>query len=600
MSQVHAIFQSRIRLLSFAFGSYWPHLLLIAVLGFFSSLLEGLGITTIIPIFSFVSGGSGQTADTITRTIAHAFAVVGVPYTFRFLIIFVGALFVTRVVALFAIQNITARIVFGYARDMRNKMFSLTLKANWPFLSKQKVGHLDQLLLTNTTNASQFFGFFSTAVLITTKTLAYTVIAINISPVIAWLSLIAGVILSFLLKPLFYKNKALSARSEELNRTLAHFVSQHISGMKVVKSLAAEAPVTQTGHDYFENIRSVYVSMTTLRGLLEMGVQFVGLAFVAGVFVYMYKFANFNFATFAIIVYAVQQIFTQVQAAQVQFHAFSTMFPYLTSALSHIHEAQTNAEVAEEGGSDAHVSEQIEFRNVSFSYPQRQTTLSNVSFTIKRGEMVGVVGPSGAGKSTIADIMLRLIEPTSGVVFVDGMDIREIPLSAWRKNIGYVPQDAFLLNDTIRNNIAFYEPSMTEEKMVRFAKLAHIHDFIQTLPDGYDTFIGDRGHFFSGGQRQRLVLARMLAREPQILVLDEATSALDHESKRAIQETIMELHGAITVVVISHNDEIIDSADQVVVIEDGKVLEVKASDRTSKHIARDSDTRDGGKLPDIA
>lgn len=565
----------RLRLLQTAFGSYWPHILLIIVLGFFASILEGIGISAIIPLFSFVTGGGGQAADTITQIISHIFAFVGLPYTFRFLIIFVGALFVTRIIAVFAIQNISARIVYRYACDMRNKLFALTLKARWPFLSKQKVGHLDQLLLTNTTNTAQFFSFFSTAVLITTKTLTYIIVAVNISPVIAVLSLVAGVALTLVLKPIFYRNKVFSARSEELNRTIAHFVSQHISGMKVVKSLVAESPVAGAGGVYFEDFRALYVKMTTIRGLLEMGVQFVGLAFIAGVFVYMYRFSNFNFATFGIIVYAVNQIFTQVQAAQVQFHAISMMFPYLTSAFSHMHEAENNAEHESLGNKNAHVSDRIEFRDVSFSYPQRKKTLLNISFTIKRGTIVGITGPSGAGKSTIADILLRLIEPVSGAIFVDGNDIRTISLFTWRKNVGYVPQDVFLLNDTIRNNIAFYDPRITEKDIIKFARLAHIHDFIQTLPDGYDTFIGDRGHFLSGGQRQRIVLARTLAREPQVLVLDEATSALDPESKRAIQESITELHGAITVVVIAHNDEIIDAADQVVVIADGKVAEIR-------------------------
>ena len=207
-----------IRLLVSAFGSYYAHLSLIVILSFFASLLEGLGISAIIPLFSFVTGGGGFAADAVTRLFSEIFAFVGLPYTFRYLLFFVGILFVVRILSLFAIQNVTARIVLGYERDMRERIFGATLRSSWPFLSTQKVGHLDQLLLTNTTTTSQFFGMFSTGVLIMTKTITYVVIALNISHIIALLSLVVGAILFFVLQPLFRMNKKSSTEAERLNR----------------------------------------------------------------------------------------------------------------------------------------------------------------------------------------------------------------------------------------------------------------------------------------------------------------------------------------------------------------------------------------------
>ena len=565
-----------LRLLVSAFGSYYRSLIFIVVLGFFASVLEGLGISAIIPLFSFVTGGGGFAADTVTRVFSTIFAFVGLPYTFRYLLFFVGTLFIVRILALFAIQNVTARIVFGYERDMRERIFTATVKSNWPFLSTQKVGHLDQILITNTITTAAFFGIFSTAVLIITKTIAYIVIAFNISHIIAFLSFIVGAALFFALQPLFRMNKNTSTEAERLNRSLAHFASQNVSGMKSVKSAGVEESVSKESSYYFETIRKVHVNIATIRGLLEMGIQFAGLAFVAGVFAYMYRMPGFNFASFAVIVYAVNQIFMQIQMAQVQLNALSGMLPYLSKARSYQDEAETNAE-STGGINSATIAEGIEFRNVSFSYPRRGEVLSDISFSVKQGQIVAIVGPSGVGKSTVADLLLRLIEPASGTVLADGKDIRTVSLREWRKTIGYIPQDPFLLNDSIRNNIAFYDSELPLEAIIDSAKRANIHEFIESLPHGYDTHIGDRGVFVSGGQRQRIVLARLLARKPKVLILDEATSALDPESERAIIRSIENLRGEVTIFIIAHGGEMQSSADVAITLSGGRVVSVADS-----------------------
>lgn len=568
------------RLFGQAFSGYTPQFLIIIAVGFFASLLEGLGISAIVPIFSFVTGGGGVAGDPITAAIMRLFEFIGVPYTFRFLILFVGVLFVVRIISLFAIQNITARIVFGYAQNMRERILRSTLEARWPFLSVQKVGHLDQLLSTNTVNVSQFFGIFSTLVMIFTKTVAYLLIAVNISPVIALLSFVVGGLLFFGLKPLFGWNKAYSTEAEELNRRLAHFASQHVVGMKTIKALRAEWPALQAAKAYFERMRNININMVMLRGSLEVAIQFAGLAFVAGVFAYMYRSGSFNFAAFGVIVYAINQIFTQIQAAQVQIHSISMVLPYLTFTQNYILSAEKEQEV-EEGKRHATINDGVTFDRVSFSYPGRADTLKDVSFEIRRGEMVAIVGPSGAGKSTIADLLLRFAEHTGGSIEVDGEDIGKIALAEWRQSVGYVTQDSFLLNDTIRNNISFYDTSFTEEDIVEAARSANIHDFIRGLPHGYDAIVGDRGVLISGGERQRIALARVLLRKPKLLILDEATSSLDADSKRAIHASLLALRGSTTVVVIAHSDPIVRKADTIVVVQNGTVKEVTSPERLS-------------------
>ena len=412
---------------------------------------------------------------------------------------------------------------------------------------------------------------FSTGVLIMTKTITYVVIALNISHIIALLSLVVGAILFFVLQPLFRMNKKSSTEAERLNRSVAHFVSQHISGMKSVKSAGVEESLSKESSSYFENIRKMHVNIATIRGFLEMGIQFAGLAFVAGVFAYMYKMPGFNFASFGVIVYAVNQIFMQIQTAQVQLHAFTGMLPYLSGAWSYQEEAEANAEPT--GGTNSvEIANGIEFKNVSFSYPKRGEVLSNVSFKVMQGQIAVIAGPSGVGKSTIADLLLRLIEPSSGAVLADGKDIRTVSLLEWRRKVGYIPQDSFLLNDSILNNISFYNPALTLQQAIDSAKRANIHEFIESLPHGYDTHIGDRGVLISGGQRQRIVLARLLAREPKVLILDEATSALDPESERAILRSIEKLRGEVTVFIIAHGGEMQSAGEITITLSGGRVV----------------------------
>lgn len=216
----------------------------------------------------------------------------------------------------------------------------------------------------------------------------------------------------------------------------------------------------------------------------------------------------------------------------------------------------------------------IEFKGISYTYEGRnEKALDNVSFSIDKGAMTAIVGSSGAGKSTIVDLLLGLYEPTQGAIEVDGTPLNKIDLGSWRSAIGVVSQDVSMLHVSIAENIAFGKLDATEEEIIKAAKTAYAHDFIKRLPDGYGTIVGDQGHRLSGGQRQRIALARAIIRNPQILVLDEATSALDSESERQIQRAISELRGRLTILSIAHRLSTIAIADQILVLEDGVLME---------------------------
>ncbi len=221
---------------------------------------------------------------------------------------------------------------------------------------------------------------------------------------------------------------------------------------------------------------------------------------------------------------------------------------------------------------------EIEFRNVSFGYRPEQLVLKNVNLHIRPGEVVALVGPSGAGKSTLVNLIARFYDVTDGQVLIDGVDVRDIKLDSIRRNVGMVMQESLLFSVTIRENIAYGRHDATEEEIVRAAKQADLHDFILTLPDAYDTKIGEDGIKLSVGQKQRLSIARAILTDPKILILDDATSALDSQTEANVQEALEHVMQGRTSIIIAHRLSTVVNADKIVVLDKGEVVDVGTHD----------------------
>jgi subfamily B ATP-binding cassette protein MsbA len=226
-------------------------------------------------------------------------------------------------------------------------------------------------------------------------------------------------------------------------------------------------------------------------------------------------------------------------------------------------------------------SRAIVFESVGFYYPEHENepTLREIDLTVNAGEVVAIVGPSGAGKSTLLNLLPRFFDPTAGRILIDGNDLRSLKLSSLRSQISIVTQETFLFDDTVFNNIAYGQPNTPRELVERAAQAAIAHDFIEAMPAGYDTNLGERGYRLSGGQRQRISIARALLKDAPILLLDEATSHLDTESEMLVQQALGNLMKGRTVIVVAHRLSTIRSADKIIVVEDGKIVDIGKHDR---------------------
>lgn len=567
---------SRIKSLIFAarqlYGGYKWQMSILIFLGFVSGFVEAVGIGALVPIFSFVVKRGEVGDDFISQTIFKFFSYFHISLSIYSLLGLAVFLFVSKALLTLIFSFVNTRIMADYEKRMKEKIYKNALSASWPFLLTQKVGHLERMLFTHVSFVSRLFQQIANNILGFTSFLMYAFVAFKLAPNIALITMGIGIIVIFVFKPLFTKTKIFADKRKKSEEQINHLINENIVGIKTVKAMGVEKKVRELAGVLFEKLRDMRVKLSMYKALGSSFVQPIGFLFISVMFVVFFRRPDFDFAVFIAVMYLIERIFQYVEKIQGSLYVVSESVPYVTSLINFEGELAQYKERSD-GEEKFSFEYELEAQNLSFEYNKEKLVLGGVNFKIKKGDMVGVIGPSGAGKTTLVDILLRLFKPTAGQILIDGKSVEKVSISDWRKNVGYVSQDIFLKNDTIRENIIFYGINVTGEDIERATKFANIYDFIKSLPKGFDTVVGERGVLLSAGQRQRIVLARVLARKPKILILDEATSALDNESEKLIKQSIDSLKGELTVVVIAHRLSTIMSADKLIAIEEGKVVE---------------------------
>jgi subfamily B ATP-binding cassette protein MsbA len=366
-------------------------------------------------------------------------------------------------------------------------------------------------------------------------------------------------------------------RSHEALELLTHVAAEAFTGHRIVKAFGAESRETdkfrRATHDYYRTSLKVTSVLSVLPPLMEfMG----GLAFAAALW-YGSQAITSRRLTMGEFVAFVAALFMMYGPAK-KLSRVNANLQQAAAAADRIFEMlDTHSEVTERPGAAPlpRFHHTIEFRNVQFSYAGNngEATLRGVSVSVRAGQMLAIVGRSGAGKTTLVNLIPRFYDVTGGAIAIDGRDIRDVTLASLRAQIGIVTQETVLFDDTIAANIAYGRPAAARAEIEAAARAAHAHEFIATLPEGYDTMIGERGQRLSGGQRQRLAIARAILRDSPILILDEATSSLDAESEMLVQEALSNLMLNRTSFVIAHRLSTVRRADAIVVLEGGLIVE---------------------------
>lgn len=559
-----------------AYSPYKTQILILAIVGFVSGLLEGIGVNALIPFFSLIGGQSMEGTNFITKAIESSFQYLKIDFAIKYLLIFIALLFIIKALLIFAGKYMQNLISTKYNEQTRNILFKETMEAEWPYLMNQKVGYFSTVLMTETQATARLLGTISAVVLTETTLLVYVVLAMIISWKATLVTFGFGIALIAGSKLFIDGARMMTLENLQAVKSITHFVNEVTIGAKSIKASLSSPYLEKRAAEYFENLSKLSLRKFVYKSILGSSIQPISVIFIGVIFALLYKSPGFNIGSFIVLVYLIQRIFTQIYQLDSDIHNVNEGIPYLRSVLKYEEKTRAHKEKSD-ALSPFIFNTAFELRDVSFAFHKKQPLLTGVNLRINKNEMVGIIGPSGSGKTTMVDLILRLLEPQAGAILIDGKNIRGISLLEWRRNVSYVSQDIYIANDTILNNIAFYNPFVTEEKIKEAARQANIYDFITTLPNGFLTEVGERGLRLSAGQRQRIVIARELVRRPQILILDEATSALDNESERAIQDAIEQLRKNTTVVIVAHRLSTVFNCDTVFALKGGRIIEAGSS-----------------------
>ena len=575
-----------LRLLSFA-RRYWVHLGLAVALMAAAGAMQGLTALLIKPIFDRVLNPGSANARVpllpqggvlgmqlyLDQIVPSQFSNVWSSVAFAIL-----AVFITKGVCDYFGNYLVSYAGFSSVTDLRNRVFEKVLRQGAEFFEARSTGQLMSSIMNDVDKVQVAISQILADLLrqsFSAISLAFVVMSYD------WkLALVSLTVLPFVIIPttrIGRRIRRTSRGAQERQAELNQILQETLSGHMVVKAFGAEEYESErfrkSAHRLFRtNVR--YVLLQALSSpLIEIFAAFT----IVGLLTYartQIKAGALTAGAFSTFVIALLMLYEPVK----RLVGIHNIFEQALGASQKVFEYLDHTpEIVEKPGAPAlgKFENSITFEKISFRYPGAPNgfQVDDLTMEVKSGEVVALVGPSGAGKSTLANLVPRFYDVTSGAIKIDGQDIRDLNLASLRAAIGIVAQDTFLFNDTVANNIAYGRPGTSREDIQKAADTALAQEFIERLPEGYDTVIGDRGLRLSGGQRQRLAIARALLKNAPILILDEATSHLDTESEMLVQVALGNLMEHRTVVVIAHRLSTIRRADKIIVLEGGRISE---------------------------
>lgn len=461
--------------------------------------------------------------------------------------------------------------------DMRRELFTHLQTLPFSYYDNTKTGHIMSRLVNDLRDVVELAHhgpediFISIVMLIGSFIMLLkvewrlTLIVFSFIPIILW----------------FTASKRIKMENSfrKLRRKLSNinaYLENSISGIRVVKAFANERyeieKFNETNDEYKEARKETYKSMAEFLSGINIATNMLNLVVISfgGYFAYRELITIGDLLAYTLYISYFMEPIRRMANLMQQLQEGMTGFERFVEVMNIKSDIVDKEDAIELKDVKGH----IQFKDVSFSYNNGgKQVLKDINIEIKPGKTVALVGPSGAGKTTLCHLIPRFYDIDSGSILIDGIDIRDIKLASLRQNIGIVQQDVFLFTGTIKENIAYGDPTKTDEEIVQAAKRAKIHDFIMTLPNGYDTHIGEKGVKLSGGQKQRISIARLFLKNPPILILDEATSALDNQTEILIQQSLEELAKGRTTLVIAHRLSTIKNADEILVLTNNGIEE---------------------------
>ncbi|MDX1979190.1 MAG: ABC transporter ATP-binding protein [Bryobacteraceae bacterium] len=579
------------RLLSYA-RPYWVYLAVSVVLMAIAGAAHAGMALLIRPIFDRVLDPKSGNEPILLTTIPvfdrplYLHQIIPIPLFDVWTLVAAGILlvFLIRGAADYCGNYLVSHAGFSAVTDLRQRVFEKVMRQDAAFFELNTTGRLMSSIMNDVDKIQQ-----ATSHLLA-DWLRQTFSALGLLWVVVqmdWrLALVSLTVLPFVWIPTLRMGKRLrraTRRAQDDSADLSQILQETLSGHLVVKSFGAESLESERFRKAAMRLRASNLRYVAQQALASPMIEFFGALTIVGLLTYArqrIQAGQLTTGEFTSFVIALLMLYEPVK----RLTGIHNIFQQALGASQKVFEHLDRQELVRDSPDAVTLTgfhKAVEFERVSFRYPNMSEglVLRDVTFKVNAGDVVALVGPSGAGKTTLASLLARFYDVTGGGIRIDGTDIRDVTIASLRRQIGIVAQDTFLFNETAANNIRYGRPSATDEEVREAARNALAADFIEKLPQGYDTIIGERGTKLSGGQRQRIAIARALLENAPILVLDEATSHLDTESEMLVQRALSHLMLGRTVIVIAHRLSTVRRADQIVVIEQGRVVETGPHDR---------------------
>jgi ATP-binding cassette subfamily C protein len=543
-------------------------------------LTQGVGLLMLIPFLQLI--GIGDSApEGIVAIIGKIWRFTGLPLSLpAVLAVYVG------IVSLYAVIQrwstiLNSKLAHAFTRKLRDDLFRAMAQVQWLRFIQIRGSDINHVMTSNlATIDSGTYGLFA---LISTIFVVFVHIgiAMMLSFPLTCVAIVSSGLLLLVLRPLNRRSYELGEEWRQTTAALFGVLMDHLSGMKVAKSFGAEDRHIRSFCSLSGNLEQQANRFAGILSSTGMYYEIGGVVLVSVFFLVGVQILQIPVSRLLIMLFLFAGLVPMFSWTQRTWQGTLNMLPAYKAVL----EMRKKFQEAEEPAISVQVNPieletGVEFRNVSFKYDKEDGNfvLDQIELFIRARETTVILGPSGGGKSTFADLLIGLLTPDIGQVLIDGRPLEGSVLHAWRKSVGYVPQESLLFHETLKDNMRWASPESSEEDIWNALQMASAADFVKALPAGLMTIVGDRGVRLSGGQRQRISLARALLRKPTLLLLDEATSNLDAKNEQRIIQAMQDLRGKMTVVFISHRKSVVECSDRVVVIEGGRAQEQSEGD----------------------
>jgi subfamily B ATP-binding cassette protein MsbA len=546
----------------------------IVVLGILSSLSEGLGISLFIPLFqSLQQPISASSSNVFLNSMTRILGNVPSDQRFFLIAVFIFGCVLVRSCLTYGNAALFSWLDSRIGHRLRSSIFNQLMSVSYSFIESNESGKFMNTLATETWQTSRALGVFVYLIIDTCTVFVFVGFLLLISWKLTLIVSAAIGLISLSIQTITRRVKPYGYESVQANKRLADRMWESLSGMRTIRAFGREGYEQARFDAASKHVRNTFFKLELLSGVVSPLSELLSamlLLLILMIAVYQNQATLPTLLTFVFILYRLQPKVKQIDGACVALVGLTSSIAEVSALLD-----RSDKPYLQSGAMPFHKLQQpVAFSHVAFRYHSHdQPAVEDISIWIPPGKTTALVGPSGAGKTTLINLLCRFCDPTEGEIYVNGAPLHKLEIHSWRDQLAIVSQDIFMFSTTIRENIAYGRLDATDNEIEAAAQLANAHDFIVQLPYGYETKMGDRGMRLSGGQRQRIALARAIVRDPEILILDEATNALDSISEDLIQDALSTLSQNRTVIVIAHRLSTIEQADQIIVLDSGRVVE---------------------------